>query len=266
MSKEQMQCGDNLQYIYNFGKLSVSPLDKSRPYGEMWDNCPPDESWEVESLHITYGVTGIGEGAFADTGVADVYLTESLESIGKEAFLGCLNLQTVDIPDGLNKIGDRAFAETGLDSVHIPTSVEEIGEGAFQDCDNLSYAYVDAQTIGDYAFSNSALDDLKLGPHVRNVGDYAFADNDISGKVLMSGVVKLGDRAFYGNKEIEVITNDNILGQLKEEGVNARTPGFEDLLEEAMEYAETNKGTNQADMPYDFGELETVSVGEEMEL
>ena len=62
-----------------------------------------------------------------------------VDTIGQNSFAGCLNLESVIIPDGVKNIGDSAFAGcTNLKNVQVPESVERVGVNAFKDCGNLT--------------------------------------------------------------------------------------------------------------------------------
>ena len=62
----------------------------------------------------------------------------SVKSIGDEAFVGCLGLESIVIPDKITRIGEFAFKDCSeLKSVIIPDSVTSIGFGAFSQCNTL---------------------------------------------------------------------------------------------------------------------------------
>ena len=49
-----------------------------------------------------------------------------LKVIDREAFCGCSNLRTIELPNGLEEIGIDAFRESGLERIIVPKSVETI--------------------------------------------------------------------------------------------------------------------------------------------
>lgn len=234
MSINQMPCGENLKYVYSYGKVSVNSIDPERPCGEMWDNAHIPKEWEVDTVYIRDGVTRIGANTFNDTELSDVHLPDGLEEIGENAFAGCLNLEEVDIPIGLEKVEASAFERTGLSEITIPRGTKEIGENAFANCDNLSQADIHAKTIKEAAFHNSGIKDLTIGDEVKNIEDRAFANNYISGKVKMIGVVNIGEQSF-NRADAEFITNENIAAILREEGINARIPNLAERAAVARE-------------------------------
>lgn len=234
MSVNQMPCGDNLQWTYGYGKLVVSPVEPSKPAGEMWDNWSVPSEWEPEHLHIAEGVTRIGDEAFKDcASLEDVWMPDSLEEIGEGAFAGCGNLEELYISENLTTIEAEAFRNTGIESLSIPKSVEVIKEYAFADCPILVDVEVDAAKIEEGAFQNSAIENLSIGNNVKSIGAEAFADNDLNGKIVLPNVSQISENAFYGAYDAEFVANDNIAVALKEEGLNARTPTLAEQIESA---------------------------------
>lgn len=228
-----MPCGDNLQWTYGYGKLVVSPIEPSKPVGEMWDNWSVPSEWEPEHLHIAEGVTRIGDEAFKDcASLEDVWLPDSLEEIGEGAFAGCENLEELYISENLTTIEAEAFRNTGIESLSIPKSVEVIEEHAFADCSNLVDVEVDAAKIEAGAFQNSSIESLSIGSNVKSIGDEAFADNDLNGKITLPNVSQMGENVFYG-ADAEFVANDNIATTLREEGLDARTPTLAEQIESA---------------------------------
>lgn len=66
-------------------------------------------------------------------------LADKVTYLAESAFIGCINLQSVLIPDGSVKtIGPSCFEGCiNLKNINIPMSVKEIGENAFLGCSNL---------------------------------------------------------------------------------------------------------------------------------
>lgn len=84
-------------------------------------------------------VQTIGAGAFANTGVKEVMLPDSVKTIEKEAFAYCSQLEKVTLPDGLQTISSMAFALcNSLESIVIPESVVYMGMNLFLNCEKLS--------------------------------------------------------------------------------------------------------------------------------
>ena len=64
-------------------------------------------------------------------GCVNTVIPDGIETIGYNAFNGCINLHSIEIPSSVTVIQDAAFAYTGLRTVVIPESVTTIGSIAF---------------------------------------------------------------------------------------------------------------------------------------
>lgn len=58
-------------------------------------------------------VTRIGSGVFLHSGLESVRISDSVTSIGYQAFFGCGELTSIEIPDSVTSIGDNAFGYSG---------------------------------------------------------------------------------------------------------------------------------------------------------
>lgn len=83
-------------------------------------------------------------------------ITYSVTSIGDSAFMNCMNLTSVTIPNSVTLIGNSSFRECWkMVSLSIGNSVTLIGNYAFFDCSSLTSVTIpnSVTSIGDYAFS-----------------------------------------------------------------------------------------------------------------
>ena len=80
-------------------------------------------------------VTSIAEDAFVGcVGITSVIIPNGVKTVGKNAF-SCLEFTSVTIPNSVTKIGDSAFLFCSrLTSISLPDSVTEIGKDAFAGC------------------------------------------------------------------------------------------------------------------------------------
>ena len=111
---------------------------------------------------LTYRITD-GEVTITECDIVaegDLVIPNEIEglpvtSIGEEAFILCMHLTSITIPEGVTSIGDWAFWECrSLASITIPDSVTSIGWYAFAGRSSLtSIAIPEGVTsIGDDAF------------------------------------------------------------------------------------------------------------------
>jgi len=131
---------------------------------------------EVEGIPVIK----IGERAFFDIGITDVYLSEGISAIGKSSFEGC-NIVSADIPSSVRIIGDRAFANCA--ELHtVFTCFDEntvIGEDAFLGTGNiLFYLDCDTDTKAIERKILKAKGDSNFDVSVRHVGaEYDYIGN-----------------------------------------------------------------------------------------
>jgi hypothetical protein len=93
------------------------------------------------SYTIPNGVITIGDAAFLDCiNLTNVIIPNSVTSIGTTAFDFC-RLTNVSIPTSITNIGAWAFYGNPLTSITIPSSVSAIGSCAFQSCQILTEIY-----------------------------------------------------------------------------------------------------------------------------
>jgi hypothetical protein len=70
------------------------------------------------------------------TNLTDVKLSDSLISIGREAF-GRTAITFIELPESLKEIGSSAFHDTHIGIFTVPESVTSVGEGFLSYCQNL---------------------------------------------------------------------------------------------------------------------------------
>lgn len=153
--------------------------------GEMENVVPRHCGWKDDTLNgnvtkviIEEGITSIGDcegfhnGYFFNmSGLQDVSLPSTLETIGTSAFCQCVGLKEITLPQGLLTIANGAFEYVALEEVDIPASVTSIGTYAFSTTETLkkitlngspylnTYAFAACWELTDfYLMSNSHVD------------------------------------------------------------------------------------------------------------
>ena len=156
----------------------------------------------------TYKVTCIGEGAFKApvqnnelvSLVSSVEMPNTIDTIRSRAFLWCVHLTSIDIPNSVKYIGDAAFAGSGLTSVVIPSSVNSFGNSVFSSTCLTSVEIPESMEkipFGMFSMCPS-LTFVTLHDHVTTICDGAFYDSgltsfEIPASVNYLGVNPLGD-------------------------------------------------------------------------
>ncbi len=97
----------------------------------------------LTSISFGDNVVSVGDNAFwRCTGLkGELFLSDSIKSIGKYSFAECKQLTNIRLGNSLETIGSYAFSScNGITSIVIPASVNYIGEMPFQWCE-LQNAY-----------------------------------------------------------------------------------------------------------------------------
>ena len=163
-------------YIESF----VFPKTVTRIYPEAFFTCK-----NLKSIVIPEGVTSIGEAAFAGSGLVEVKISKTVESIDGRAFSHCESLKNVDFCyDGkssesrLTNIWSEAFSWCrDLQEVKLPDHVKIVDEEAFEDCIDVKSLYLGKElvTIGKEAFNYmSSIKEVALPKTVESIGETPF--------------------------------------------------------------------------------------------
>lgn len=96
----------------------------------------------LRSVYIGKKVSYIGHGAFADCDKLEsvIFETDSLKEICDVAFMACVSLQEIEIPDTVTTIGYNVFEATNIANIVIPSTVEVLGEKLEESVAVVSFA------------------------------------------------------------------------------------------------------------------------------
>lgn len=149
-----------------------------------------------------YNVTSIDYAAFLDcVDVTSVTIPNTVTSIGIASFANCSGLSSIIIPESVLTIGDDAFSGcSNLNSVNIPNSVTSIGKSAFSGCTNLSsitlpegITIIDSNTF----YKCSSLTSVYIPNSVTTIGQSAFIScTSLNSVIIGNNVTFIGNSAF----------------------------------------------------------------------
>ena len=107
---------------------------------------------------IEYGWTEkLPDAAFCNTpNLVEVWIADSVTSIGEHAFSACYQLKKIHLPDNLKEISRYAFNLCPIEQITIPAGVDRLNEKTFDSCDKLTSVTIlgGATIINDSAFDN----------------------------------------------------------------------------------------------------------------
>lgn len=134
-----------------------------------------------------------------------------------QGFCGCENITSVKIPSTVKKIEDSAFAKcTKLKSVKM-SKMDSIGQSAFAYCSSLKEVYINAKTVGYWAFLRcSKLSKVTFGDNVKKIGDQCFQETAIKSINFGKNITEIGCDALAECNNLKTITigkNVTKLGQ-----------------------------------------------------
>lgn len=144
---------------------------------------------------------------------AEVVVDSNVKVIYANAFANNQNVVTVVLPEGLVEIQDGAFDFCyGLTTVNVPSTVQKIGKNAFRYCEDLANVTFteggdDLLIIGDYAFAyTDSLKTLALTGRVYSIGSHVFYDSAVANFTFgeNSALVEIGNNAFTGSDIIQL--------------------------------------------------------------
>ena len=187
--------------------------------------CDPDGDWgfpyyyevfpNISSVKMLSGACSIGKGAFYGCDeLESVSFSQGLTKIENDAFRECKKLTSVSIPSSVTSVGDYAFAGcAAMNSLTISEGVLEIGEGAFLKCDDLAEVSIPSSvtSIGDKSFAYCtnlvAIEVDSKNPNYTNKDGIVFS-KDMKKLILCpspktgyvnipSGVIAIGNSAFF---------------------------------------------------------------------
>ncbi|MBR5515976.1 MAG: leucine-rich repeat protein [Clostridia bacterium] len=138
--------------------------------------------------------------------LTSVTFNEGLVSIGTAAFSGCEALANVTFPESLLYIGDNAFTRArAFTEIKLPANVKVVGNEAFLDCSSVSSLELNdgLKKIGNFAFKYCLFSEqktlnatLEIPNSVEYLGNYAFMNANIVDVKGGEGLTYVGRRPF----------------------------------------------------------------------
>ena len=163
-----LSLGGNIATCNISGANSNSSSNPSRVYSNR-----------IENVFIGDSVTSIGDYAFQYCySLTSITIPNSVTSIGDYALQTCYSLTSITIPNSVTSIGKTAFNSCySLQSITIPNSVTSIGTNVFQYCYSLTSITIpnSVTSIGINTFYNChSLRSITIPNSVTSMDGYVF--------------------------------------------------------------------------------------------
>lgn len=219
-------CNSNKNSLYTFSLLDDGTYEISHINKNI-----DDDKLILPSKFRNKKITSIGEGIFANNkDIKEIYLPDSIINIKDYAFTNS-SINKIELSPNLIRIGVSSFAGcNNLNNIVLPKGLQIIDEMAFLGCSSLKFIKFNEQlkTIGDYAFSDSGIENYELSNGIEKFGSYIFSSTPITSfsfnnnydfipegfisntkiynLVLPSQIKSIGNNAFSNCYELENIT------------------------------------------------------------
>ena len=207
--KSSPEC-KNLEWSIEKGVLTISGSGNMTEDNNSFMAPWASRKDEIKRVVIESGITSIGDKAFADcTRLVSAELPESIEVIGEDAFANTA-LSEIFIPSRVTEIKARTFMDCyRLRIVEMPTSIISIGDSAFQNCERLPSIEIPfgVVSIGTSAFSGcSTLMDVIIPSSVSSIGEFAFSGcKNLYELEIPVSVSKIGAGAFSSCHKLQSV-------------------------------------------------------------
>ena len=191
---------DGICYILNNENNTASVTKRTDKGADYSGTISIPET--INYNNIIYSVTSIGREAFLScSNLGSINIPASVTEIGYGAFDGCSNLTFVYLPFNLNRIGDAAFRNcTSLPSINIPENVSYIGSAAFSSCYSITTMNLPSKLTDILlnTFSNCTnLTSLTIPASVTTIGKMAFVGcSSLKSVEIPGSIIVIEDFAF----------------------------------------------------------------------
>lgn len=171
--------------------------------GASFQNCKKLEKANIPSTAkkmgdvMFYGCSMLGE----------LTLSEGITYLPANMAYGCEKLYFCTIPSTVKTIGAGAFSFSWLQEVHLPDGLQKVGNAAFQLCPLKSIEIPNSVVeIDDFGFSLTNATSITCGTGLKRLGNFAFQGNKKAATIsLNEGLQEIGFKALYSEQLISHI-------------------------------------------------------------
>ena len=147
-------------------------------------------------------------------------VTYNVTAVGQDAFMDCLNITSVTLPDGITNIARFAFRMCSFTSLTIPASLKTMDYDAFFGCDNITSLTWNAVKCDDFEYASpweyagvgysatAPIASVVFSDGVKRIPAYLFARSEALKLVTIpNSVTSIGESAFTDCANLNAIYN-----------------------------------------------------------
>ena len=179
----------------------------------------------IEQVYIPSSVKKIGDMAFAGCSLlVEVSMAEGVETIGEGAFLQAISLENIKLPTSVEYLGSGAFEGcSNLRNAVLSVNMIAINDNTFSGCRNLE-SIVNISNIAEIGscafFKCRRLEDIGLPNTLNTIGDEAFSMTAVRRLNIPTSVNHIGENALeYTDKLVELALPKSCLNRKKSLGI-----------------------------------------------
>jgi len=187
----------------------------------------------IEQIVLNKNITNFGSYSFNGAGIKEVYYDGTVNSWAN-IFIDGLNSNPLqdgaliyfkdndeykllsgkfELSSELTRINDYQFMGFSFNELVIPKSVTEIGEKAFYNCKELEKVELSKglNTIGEYAFANSGVQNINLVSTISYIDQYAFSNSMLTNITIPASIGYISPYTFEKCRHLQnVIIEEGI--------------------------------------------------------
>ena len=159
----------------------------------------------------------------------DIVIPDGVKTIGYNAFTGCYNITSIEIPDSIMKVGELTSAYMDITELY-PIKYNEYDNGLYlgngtnpylvlikakNTCVRTCIVHINTKIIASYAFEGcSSLESIIMADNIVSIEDGAFDGCSSLTKIkIPKSIINIGERAFIGCEsllDIQVAVGNSI--------------------------------------------------------
>ena len=169
-------------------------VDLSGLVNEVIPSSQFRDKWAITKVILPKKLKTIDSYAFRNSGISEIILPETLETIGYESFSSCSGLSSIVLPNSVTSLDQYSFAWcNNLREVTLSENITSIPYHAFAGCDIRELTLPsNIITVNNYAFSNNnKLAKINFTENLETIGSGAFNNCDSLASVVMPASLRI---------------------------------------------------------------------------